>query len=682
MRTLVLLLLTVTTCSSSFAEQPEGNWYARAFYLLHEDHHTIDTAEVGRDADPVETARLINLSRPEMIQIHAKGNPGWTTYPSRIGHTPPMLRRDVMAVWRGIADQYQYPFSAYFNLGRDGEIMNRHPEWNRSDATGKEIDRALCYHSGVAEEYLWPMIREIMAKYHPDGWWFDGSCFTVRLCYCDRCRSRFRQQTGIDPPTATNEKGWSAYHEMQRQIYRECIRQTAEVVHQLDPQCLVAINWANSLRMPEKPDPGLAYLTGDIGNRVEGLSAEGHWYDGIGVPFDLMTQLNTLSWQTNEDGVKARLTMCPKPPIQIQQEMAIVVANGGRFNVWDNPTPESGLTPARHEFLAEHVAPWLAARKSLCLGSIRLPDVSVLNGAAAHYAVTDASGPMCFNRRNNRIDGATSLLPRLHLNYEMLGDWRLYEQDVRSPLLIVEHPKRLAKRELDSLTDFVRGGGKVLLSAMGIDHGNRHPLHQVFGISGVVGPTAAERLVVNANGHSHSFEHHLFRSKLTTAETLLEVQDKAGSRHPFLTCNQFGDGEAYYFATPLLTAHGRNAVPMELMRHIFEMVAPSTERRIWTDAPEFVEVVLRQQQSSTVLHLVNMASGERQVVKSGRRQYVRIRSLPSVPPCQVSIRAAQKPAQVTLQPQGISLADWSYEDGRVQANIPEFTVHQMVVLQF
>ena len=97
-----------------------------------------------------------------------------------------------------------------------------------------------------------------------------------------------------EPPTDRDDPQWSAYHDMQRQIYREFVHQTAAMIHQLDPQCLVAVNWAYSLRMPERPDAELAYLTGDIGNRVEGLSAEAHWYDGTGRPFDLMTQLCTM----------------------------------------------------------------------------------------------------------------------------------------------------------------------------------------------------------------------------------------------------------------------------------------------------------------------------------------------------------------------------------------------------
>ena len=675
------LLLSIGTLFVGTTAQAE-NWYERAFYLLHEDHHTTGTAEVGRDADPEETARLINLSKPEMIQIHAKGNPGWTSYPSKVGHTPPKLQRDVMAVWRKIADQYGYPFSAYYNLGRDGEIMKRHPEWNRSDAQGREIDRALCYHSGVAENYLWPMIDEVMQAYHPEGWWFDGSCFTVRLCYCDACRKRFADETGQEPPLKPTDKTWSAYHNMQREIYRECIRETAQRIHHTNPNCLVSVNWAYSLRMPEKPDAGMDYLTGDIGNHVEGLSAEGHWYDGTGVPFDLMTQVNTLYEQPTEGGSSKRPTFAPKPAVQIQQEMAIIVANGGRFNAWDNPTPESGLTPARHEFLAEHVAPWLAARKQWCLRSTRLPDVSLLNASTAHYAVTDSVGTVCFSRRDNRIEGAAALLPRLHLNYEMIGDWRLHEQDVQSPLLIVEHVKRLSKHDVDALVEFVQNGGKALLSGMSVHHGSDRPLQKMCGIEDVAGPKSAEELTAEIDGKQLTFSHHLFRGNVTTAETLIEVTDASGKTQPLLLRNRFGKGEAYYFATPLLTDHGNNVVPLELVQKTFALALPQDQRRVVVDAPESVEIVLRQRGSSLILHLVNMAAGDRETLISSKRRYVTVRSLPAVPACSVSIQADRKPARVMLQPQATPLKSWRYENGRVIADVPTFDVHQMIVCEF
>jgi hypothetical protein len=192
--------------AQSSRAQEAGNWYEGSFYLLHEDHHTSGRNEVGRDADPAETERLVNLSRPDVIQIHAKGNPGWTTYPTKIGHAPPKLARDVLRLWRDIARRNGYRFSAYYNIGRDGEIMKRRPEWNRVKANGEPYERALCYHSGVAENYLWPMIDEIMDTYQPDGFWFDGSCFTVSVCYCAKCRERFRRETGLDAPKTPSEK--------------------------------------------------------------------------------------------------------------------------------------------------------------------------------------------------------------------------------------------------------------------------------------------------------------------------------------------------------------------------------------------------------------------------------------------------------------------------------------------
>ena len=655
-----------------------GNWYEDSFYLLHEDHHTQEQFEVGRDADPNETAALVALSKPDVIQIHAKGNPGWTTYPTKIGHTPPRLARDVLALWRDMARRDGYPFSAYYNIGRDGEIMKRRPQWNRSQADGKPWDRALCYHSGVAEQYLWPMVREIIEGYRPDGFWFDGSCFTVRVCYCDQCRRRFKREHDLEAPKGADEPGWQAYQEMQRQIYREFVRDTAAWIHKIHPDCLVAVNWAYSLRMPEKPDAGIAYLTGDIGNRVEKLSAEAHWYDSQGLPFDLMTQVSTLYRGRKTAKGRTPGRMAPKPAEQIRQEMAIIIANGGRFFAWDNPTPQSGLVAERLEFLGEVVAPFLRQRQPWCLGWQRVPDVSLLHSAAAHYAAGDKS-TVCFEKNDNRIDGAADVLPRLHLNYEMIPDWRLRERDVRSGLLIVEHPKRLTAQTVAHLIEYVDRGGTLLMTGMGIGADQR--LKEVFGIADFVGAKGPEPLIVEISGTSTRFEHWLFRLRCSTAAELIGVEDAAGRTYPMLTKNQFGRGLAFYVPVPLLSQHGQNVVPRSLLESVSSAVLPSDKRLVATNAPETVEVVLRRKGSRYALHLVNMATGNREVVAGGTRSYPQITDIPPVPECHISVRLPAKPATVHLQPQGVPLDGWRWENGRLEADVPGFEIHQMVVME-
>jgi len=642
-----------------------GNWYERSFYLLHEDHHTTDRFEVGRDADPDEVARLVGLSKPDVVQIHAKGNPGWTTYPTEIGHTPPKLARDVLGIWRDVARQDGYAFSVYYNIGRDREIMKRRPEWNRIKADGTPYDRMLCYHSGVAEGYLWPMIREIIDAYQPDGFWFDGSCFTVYVCYCDKCRERFRREHNCDVPKTPKEPGWRQYQKMQRQIYREFIRDTAAMIHEIDPDCLVAVNWAYSLRMPEQPDSGVAYLTGDIGNNVDKLSAEAHWYDSQGLPFDLMTEVCTRHGKRT----------APKPPEQIQQELAVIIANGGRYFAWDNPTPESGLVPERHEFLGRDVAPFLRERQKWCLGSERLPDISLLHSAAAHYAVTDGLRAV-FARNDNRIDGATDVFRRLHLNYEMIPDWRLQAQDIKSPLLIVEHPKALTEKTVDNLDKYVRNGGKLLITGMGIGLNKR--IREMCGVSGYVPPRESEGLVVEEM--NLAFEHWLFRVKSSTAKELIGIKEKGRQSHPLLTVNSFGRGRVFYVAIPLLSQHGKNMVPTVLVESVFRAAAPPIDRLLITDAPDWVETALRRKDGAHVVHLVNLAKGEREITKTARRAFTRITDIPPVPPCHVSVRLPTKPLQCYLQPEGIRLEGWQFKNGRLEVDIPKFKLHQMVVM--
>jgi len=672
-------LLLVTAAAVLVAGRPCGaNWYDESFFLLHEDHHTVDRFEVGRDASFDATSRLVGLSRPDVIQIHAKGNPGWTTYPSTIGHVPPKLARDVLAIWRDVARRDGYHFSVYYNIGRDGVIMERRPEWNRSQADGKPWDRALCYHSGVAREYLWPMVGEIIERYRPDGFWFDGSCFTVRACYCPKCRERFRREQNRDAPERPGAPGWGAYQEMQRQIYREFVAETAATIHAIDPECLVAVNWAWSLRMPEKPGPGIAYLTGDIGNRVEGLSPEAHWYDSQRLPFDLMTQLSTLYEVPDPPGGAPARQMRPKPRAQIEQEMAVIVANGGRYFVWDNPTPESGLVAERLEFLAEVVAPFLRARQPWCLGSKRLPDVSLLHDAAAHYAVTH-DAITSFTRNNNRIDGATETLARLHLNYEMLPDWRLAERDVQSPLVIVEHPKRLTEATVDGLARFVADGGSLLMTGMGVGQDDR--LGKLLGIARFEGPSGPEPLTFAGSAAAEAFDHWLFRLELSTARAVLEVRDAEGTAQPILTENRSGRGRAFYVPIPLLTRHGKNVVPDALLRAVFDHVVPPRRRRLTTDAPATVEVVLRELPGRQIVHLVNMAPGRRRIIATDSRRYPLIRDIPPVPPCRISLRLATRPSAVELQPRGVALDGWKYEQGRLEADVPGFEIHQMVVIR-
>lgn len=600
------------------AGQPPSNWYARSFYLLHLDHHTTARMEVGRDADLTETVRLLSLSKPDVIQIHAKGNPGWTTYPTKIGYTPPKLSNDVLQAWMDAARDQGCVFSAYYNIGRDGELMKRHPEWNRIKPDGTLRDRALCYHSGVAEGYLWPMIDEIMDRYHPAGFWFDGSCFTVANCYCAKCRERFRREQGMETPTSAQRPGWIAYKELQREIYREFVRDTAARIKQRDPACLVAFNWAYSLRMPEDPPAGVDYLTGDHATRPDDLAPDAIWYDGQDRPFDLMTTVF----------VQDQGQRLPKPGPQIQQEMGLILAHGGRYFAWDTPTDGSGLVAERHEMLGKVVAPFLRSRQAWCLDSRRLPDVSLFHGAAAHYAAS-ADNAVVFPRQNPPLLTACDRLRRLHLSPEMVSDHRLESGEVRGQLLILEDVAELTGANRQALRRYVESGGRVLLTG-----------------------------------------------KAISAARLVDVGGKSG-----LVQERLGRGDVFCLQQPLFGTPEDAAVPADPAA-ILQRILPPAQRLVVAEAPETVELVLREKGNAKVLHLVNIASGKREVdPKTPDFINLRITELPPAPESRIALRLPARPVKITLEPQGQACDSWTWSEGLLHLTVPAFAVHQMVVIQ-
>lgn len=595
-----------------------ANWYERSFFLLHLDHHTTDQMAVGRDADPDATERLLDMVRPDVIQIHAKGNPGWTTYPSTVGFTPPLLERDVLKVWAEIAKKRGYVFSAYFNIGRDREIMRRHPQWNRVRADGTPWDNMLCYHSGVAEAYLWPMLDEIMDRYHPAGFWLDGSCFTVRNCYCARCRERFEKECQLAPPKTSQDPGWTQFKEMQRQIYREFCERTVTRIKSRNPQCLVAFNWAYSFRMPEEPPKGIDYFTGDHGCQTDDIAADAIWYDSQGRPFDLMTTV----WYADAKGQHN------KPAKQLQQEMALIIAHGGRYFAWDNPTPESGLRPERYEMMAKVVTPFLRSRQPWCEGTRPLPDVALFHGAAAHDRINEATS-VAFPRNNPPVLAACEALRRLHLTPEMVSDKRLETGDVRAKLLILEDTASLTEANRQALRRYVEAGGKVLLTGVAV-------------------------------GQSRLFD---------------------GDKPSGLQVKSLGRGQLFFLPQPLFVG-SENDTGYSSAVQILEQVLPSNERRLIANAPGTVEIILREKGNEIVVHFVNIAAGTRYRDPAANPFVaLRIEELPPVSPCRVSVLVDSEPQSIQLQPEGKVITNWKWENGRVSFEVPGFDIHQMAVIK-
>ncbi len=101
------------------------------------------------------------------------------------------------------------------------DFYEAHPEWICRNADGSPITVAdkyvTCIGSAYYTEYLPAVMEEIIERSHPDGFSDNSWAGLPRtsICYCDSCKTQFRQYAGKDLPKD---------HDWEDESYRDWIR--------------------------------------------------------------------------------------------------------------------------------------------------------------------------------------------------------------------------------------------------------------------------------------------------------------------------------------------------------------------------------------------------------------------------------------------------------------------------
>ena len=184
----------------------QGPWYTWA-------HRWCQTNLTEEDGAGVDIAAWRAFWRENAIQgviVNAGGIVAY--YPSAF---PEQYRartlgeRDVLGDFVAAAREEGLAVLARMDCNRAGAaLLREHPEWfarNRAGDPYAAGDRFLtCVNSGYYREYIPALLREIAARYAPDGFtdnsWQGPNA--RQICYCENCRTRFAADTGLSLPEA------------------------------------------------------------------------------------------------------------------------------------------------------------------------------------------------------------------------------------------------------------------------------------------------------------------------------------------------------------------------------------------------------------------------------------------------------------------------------------------------
>jgi len=635
------------------------------FFGIHLDLHPSDRdPALGRDLSEAMIEKFLERVHPDYVQYDCKGHAGFLGYPSQVSRSAPIVQ-DSLALWRKVTARRGVALYIHFSGVWDSLAVREHPEWARRRPDGKPDDRQTSTFGPYVDARMIPQLKEAVEKYDLDGAWVDGDCWATYPDYGKAAARAFRRATGLRRlPQGPQDRGWAEFLELNREQFRRYVRRYVDALHAFRPGFQIASNWLYSTLAPERPELPVDFISGDYAGNASISSArlEARYISQTGKPWDLM------AWGFQAAG-RDRFGYVHKPALQICQEAAVVLAQGGGFQIYYQPT-RAGWIDDRHIEVMARVARFCRARQKLSHHSEAVPQIGLLFSTTSLYA----TGKKLFGGWGRAADPARGLLDALIENQypaDVIPEWKLGEIAGQYPLIVVPDWPELGRAARDVLLGYARQGGKLLVAGAE----NAALFADALGVK-FVGPAAdqpayipGDEVFANLRGLWQGVEP----AGAEPIETRYPTYDGTRDGRCAATLRELEGGRILGFYGPLGAVFAQTHAPAvrEVVRRLV--------RRLYLplaslEGPPTIEVVLRRKPGLLLVHLLNATN--MQVAGD----YAGVDFIPPVGPLRLSLRLPRAPRRARVEPEGAALAgEWT--QGVWSAEIPRLELHAIVAVE-
>ena len=656
------------------------NWHARSFFGLHFDlHPNAEDTELGAETTYAHIHRELEKVKPDFVQYDCKGHPGYAGYPTKIGVPSPGIKRDALKVWRKVTRDLGIPLSVHYSGTWDEVQWRLHPEWARRKADGALWGgngfnpHALAADGPYDEQLLIPQIIEVIDQYDIDGVWVDGECWAAAPDWSEWSRRLFTEQTGIaEIPMQPGDPHWAEWLAFHRRRFEAHVSRYAEAWHARKPAFAVCSNWAYTVRMPDEITAPVDYLSGDFvwAFGLESAMLEAKFMESRGLTWDLM------AWGFTTAGAMSQARWTTKTSEHLQLEGAIVAANGGAYFIYDTPARSGKLIDWHMDVFAD-VAKFMRRRQKICQGATSAPHVALLH-SQSHFYASNGVTPGTISVYNTgaperTLIGALELLMENHYHVDVMNEDALLRRMAEYPVIVVAEQTHLPQHLRDALVNWVRRGGKLLLTGAHV----ARDFADVIGVSAVGEPEDAG-YCVPADGGAVPVGGAWQRVKLRGARELAKLlrrQDISPKSiaGPSATIKRAGQGSIACIYGPVGTFYADYRYPRirSYFGKIMRELAGAMPVEI--DAPSSVKMVVRQKANQTIVHLINTAPAN-----ALSPQQPLVEAIAIAGPITVRMKT-NRPKRVSLEPGQKGLI-WKWNKGMLTAIVPSLHIHVALVV--
>lgn len=610
---------------------------SESFFGLHFDLHPSDKdPALGRDVTEQMVEKLVTTVRPDYLQYDSKGHVGWLGWPSKVGPSAPGIVNDSLAVYRSVTARHGVALYIHFSGVWDSQAVLRHPHWARLDAKGQPDGNNTSTFGPYVDELMIPQLREAAAKYDLDGAWVDGECWSVQPDWSPAALAAYTKATGrAEAPRGPNEPHWLEFLEFNRQRFRDYVKHYVDALHQSNPKFQIASNWMYSTLAPERPTLPVDFLSGDyLGNAaISRARVDARYLAQAGRPWDLM------AWGFQQANSNA-IGHVHKPSIQLMQEAAAVLTQGGGFQIYYVPSRAGHFEDAHIQVMAK-VGQFCRERQAVCHKSETVPQIGIVFSKESLYRTSNRlfGG---WGRATDAVRGWTDAILDNRYSADILPDWKLAESAPSYPLIIL--PEWAASGEAASMVLFkyAESGGKLIvcgaenaawfapkLGMKALGEARTHPafigggevLGNARGVWLDLDPAAGK---VIANRHP---DH-----------------DTTRDGKPAAIAVKTGKGEVVLIPGPVGTVYAGTHAPA-IRDLIQRIVKPMFTPLVEVDGPPVVEVALRRKNGQLYVHLSNLA----QMQTAG--DFAALDYVPEIGPIRLRFSGKQ-PSALRVEPGG------------------------------
>lgn len=668
----IMIILAIAGCAVQ-PEEPEKHFKhesklrrSESYWGLHFDRH-VEPGDKNLGATLAESMldSIIVMARPDFIQVDCKGHPGISSYPTLVGQPADSFEKDPLALIRKVTDAHNIALYLHYSGIYDRNYVRLYPEEGRFGPDGKPDGRNTSLWGNYADKLLIPQIKELIEKYHVDGIWIDGECWSTQPDYQPSALAAFTEQTGIkNIPRSKDDPNYKTFLEFNRQKFISYLNHYVTELHQFSSDFQICSNWAYSSLMPEPVTVEFDFLSGDFTpkNPVNAAAWQGRCLAGQGKPWDLMAWSFTGEWSTTNTMVT------PKTSLQLCQEAAGVISLGGGFQIYFRQNKDISFQPAGFSIMKE-VADFVLPRREFCKGMQPIPQVGMLFSTAGWKHSID----LVYKEGTSRQEGILFALLDGQLPVEVLMTHQLKDRMKEFPVIVVPEWDYLEPELAADLKAYVNNGGCLLVAGAE----STRIFDDILGVKEVNPPQlnkdglGYDGRFVQIIGKYRDIECREGTMPVAGFFTTTDLRYKQGTA---ATIAKYGKGMAAGIYTDIGNTYRLNTSPVirDLFTGIIDRLFP--DRLVKIEGSHRVHVVPGKIDDRFFIHLIN-TSGEH-----ANPNVSAIEDIPVLNNLKITVITGNKPAKVIMHPEGETLK-YNFKNGTLTLIVPDLKIHTAIEIR-